>query len=164
MFSFFMYDTNLDNQTEIEFKRWLDKNNIPYLYINQEINTFSSVFKDKLKRPDFMILIPNFGFIFVDVKNRKINQEYGNFCIDFNETQKFSSLQRLFNLQIWYVISNEDYGYKTWFWIPISKVLESNIKQKISSKSNEGFFPIPVSEFIQISDNDSIDRLFSNNF
>jgi len=155
-----MYSSELDNQAEIKFKEWLDKHKIPYLYINQETDTFSSVFKDKLKRPDFMVLLPNFGFIFVDIKNRRIKSEYGTFCIDSNETQKFSSLQRKFNLQIWYVLSNEDYNYQTWFWIPVSKVLESGIKTKESSKSGEDFFPIPTKEFIQISHNDSIDRLF----
>ena len=158
-----MYDSDLDNEAEIKFKEWLDKHNIPYLYINQRKETFSSVFKNELKRPDFMVLLPNFGFIFVDVKNKKISSGFGTFPIDGNETQKFSSLQRKFNLQIWYVISNENCGYNTWFWIPVSKVLESGIETQVSRKSKEDFFPIPVKEFIQISDNDSIDRLFSNN-
>ena len=84
--------------------------------------------------------------------------------IDEIETKKYSSLQRKFNLQVWFVISNEDYDYKTWLWIPVSKVLESGIKSRISTKSNEGFFPIPLEEFIQISDNDSINRLFEKSF
>jgi hypothetical protein len=159
-----MYESDLDNEAEVKFKEWLDKHNIPYLYINQEINTFSSVFKDKLKRPDFMVLLPNFGFIFVDVKNKEISEGYGNFPIDVNETQKFSSLQRKFNLQVWYVLSNRHYNYNTWFWIPVSKVLESEIETKVSSKSKEDFFPIPVKEFIQISDNESIDRVFTKSF
>jgi len=55
---------------EKKFKQWLDKHNIPYLYIHQDIETFSSAFKNSSgKRPDFMVLIPNFGFIFVDVKD-----------------------------------------------------------------------------------------------
>jgi len=159
-----MYNPELDNEAEVKFKEWLDKHNIPYLYINQEVNTFSSVFKDKLKRPDFMVLLPNFGFIFVDVKHKKIDQRFGNFPIDANETQKFSSLQRKFNLQVWYVLSNKDYNYHTWFWIPVSKVLESGIETRVSSKSKEDFFPIPIRKFIQISDNESIDRIFTKSF
>lgn len=159
-----MYSPELDNEAEKNFKEWLDRHKIPYLYINQEIDTFSSVFRDKLKRPDFMVLLPNFGFIFVDVKNKKIQQGYDTFCIDSNETKKFSSLQRKFNLQIWYVLSNENYNYNTWFWIPVSKVLESGREIKESSKSGEDFFPISAKEFIQISDNDSIDRLFTKSF
>jgi len=30
-----MYNPKLDNKAEIKFKEWLDKHNIPYLYINQ---------------------------------------------------------------------------------------------------------------------------------
>ena len=159
-----MYDNNIENEVELKFKEWLDKHKIPYLYINQDVNTFSSVFKDKLKRPDFMVLLPNFGFIFVDTKYKKISQDYGTYPIDTEETKKYSSLQRKFNLQVWYALSNEQLGYKTWLWIPVSKVIESGIETKISNKSNEGFFPIPAQDFIQISDNDSIDRLFVKSF
>lgn len=156
----------IGNEAELKFKEWLDKHKIPYLYIQQDSQTFSSVFRDKNygKRPDFMILLPNFGFILVDVKNKKIDSKYRNYCLDEIETKKYSSFQRRFNLQIWFVISNEDYDYKTWLWIPVSKVLESGIKTFISSKSKEGFFPIPLDEFIQISDNDSINILFEKSF
>lgn len=157
---------NVGDIAEIMFKDWLDKNKIPYLYIQQDKDTFSSVFRFENygKRPDFMILLPNFGFIFVDVKNKRIDPKYKTFCLDEKETKTYSSFQRKFNLQIWYVISNEDYDFKTWLWIPISKVLESGIKSHISTKSNEGFFPIPINEFIQISDSDSINRLFEKSF
>jgi len=157
---------NMGHIAELRFKEWLDKNKIPYLYIQQDSETFSQAFNEDIsgKRPDFMILLQNFGFIFVDIKNKKIDSKYKNFCIDEKETKIYSSLQRKFNLQIWFVISNEDYDYKTWLWIPVSKVLESGIKTRISTKSNEGFFPIPLEEFIQISDNDSINRLFEKSF
>ena len=60
---------------ESKFKAWLDKHNIPYLYIQQDEETFSSTFRNQFsgKRPDFMILIPNFGFIFVDTKYSILN-------------------------------------------------------------------------------------------
>lgn len=159
-------DKNSGDIAELRFKNWLDKHKIPYLYIQQDSDTFSSVFKNENygKRPDFMILLPNFGFIFVDIKNKKIDLNYKNYCLDETEAKKYSSFQRRFNLQIWFVISNEEYDFKTWLWIPVSKVLESGIKTYISSKSNEGFFPIPLEEFIQISDNDSINRLFEKSF
>jgi hypothetical protein len=153
----------LGDIAEIRFKSWLDKHNIPYLYISQNPETFSSVFKNENygKRPDFMVLLPNFGFIFIDVKNKKLDLQYKNYCIDEKETKTYSSFQRIFNLQIWYVISNEDYDYKTWFWIPVSKVLEMGIKKCTSNISQEDFFPVSPEEFIQISDNDSIDRVFT---
>jgi hypothetical protein len=60
-------------ETEARFQQWLDNHNIPYFYIKQDLETLSPALKDTFssKRPDFMILIPNFGFIFVDVKYKK---------------------------------------------------------------------------------------------
>ena len=156
----------LGENTELRFKEWLDKHNIPYFYIKQDIETFSAALKNSFygKRPDFMILIPNFGFIFVDVKYKKLNYDFKTYPLDAYETKKYSSVQRRFNLHIWYVLSNEEFDYKTWLWIPVSKVLESGVPKYISSKSKEDFFAVPPEDFIQLADNDSLDRLFSKIF
>lgn len=158
-------DINIEKGREAEtrFRNWLDKHNIPYFYIKQDADSFSSAFKRSFsgKRPDFMILIPNFGLIFVDVKYKKINPEYKTYPIDKEEAKIYSSLQRMFNLHIWYVLSNEESDFKTWLWIPVSKVLELGIPKHISSKSGMDFFPIPPEEFIQIADDDSLSRLFT---
>lgn len=150
-------------ETEAKFKQWLDKHNIPYFYIKQDMGSFSNAFRNSFlgKRPDFMILIPNLGFIFVDVKYKKLNKEHKNYPIDSEETKIYSSLQRKFNLHIWYVLSNEEVDFKTWFWIPVSRVLELGITEHISSKSGMDFFPVPSKDFIQIADDDSLARLFS---
>jgi len=152
------------DQAERYFQKWLEDNEIPYLFIDQDKDTFSSMFKDKLKRPDFMLLVPNFGFIFVDVKDRKISRTYQTYPVDEVDAQKYSSLQRQFNLQTWCVISNEDYDYKTWLWLPFTKVTELGIEKRTSGKSGQKFFPVGVNEFIQISHDDSLDRLFSKIF
>jgi len=154
------------DDAELRFKNWLDKHNIPYFYIKQDIESFSNALNESFqgKRPDFMILLPNFGFIFIDVKYKKLNQEYKTYPLDSEETKKYSSIQRRFNLHIWYVLSNDEVDYKTWFWIPVTKVLESGIPKFISSKSKEDFYAVPTEEFIQISDDDSLDRLFIKSF
>jgi len=159
-------DRERGTRAELKFKEWLDKHNIPYFYIKQDLETFSSALKNSFsgKRPDFMLLIPNFGFIFVDVKNKKLNQDYKTYPIDSYETKKYSKIQRLFNLHIWYALSNEDYDYRTWLWIPVSRVLETGIPKFISSKSKEDFYAVPPEEFIQISEDDSLERIFSKSF
>ena len=111
-----------------------------------------------------MILIPHFGFIFVDIKYKKLSPPYDTYPIDVEETIKYSSLQRRFNIKIWYVLSNEESAYKTWLWIPISEVLESGIKKYTSPKSDAEFFSIPTDYFIQIAHDDSLERLFSKLF
>ena len=153
-------------ETEYYFKQWLDKHNIPYLYIQQDTKTISSGFKNYFdgKRPDFLILIPNFGFIFVDVKYKKLNQDYKTYPIDAVDVKKYSVLQRRFNLQIWFAISNEEVGFKTWMWIPVAKVFESGIPKFNSGKSNMDFFALKPEEFIQIAEDDSLERLFSKCF
>lgn len=154
-------------EAELKFRDWLDRHRIPYLYISQEIATFSESMREYFggKRPDFMILLPNLGFIFVDVKYKKIDERYKKFPLDSLETTKYSSLQRKFNLHIWYVLSNESFDYKTWFWIPVSKVLEEGKNPLFKSgKSDMDFFAIPVRDFIQVAADDSLDRLFSKCF
>ena len=156
-------DRQSGREAELRFKEWLEKHKIPYIYIGQESETISRVFKNDFsgKRPDFMILIPHFGFIFVDVKHKRLSPPHDTYPIDVDETVKYSSLQRRFNLQIWYVLSNEESAYKTWLWIPISKVLESGIKKYTSQKSDGEFFSVPTDYFIQIAEDDSLERLFS---
>jgi|SRR3989344_1427589 len=155
------------SEVEAKFKEWLDSHKIPYLYIQQDTETFSPSLKEYFngKRPDFMILLPNLGFIFVDVKYKKINETFKTFPLDSLETTKYSGLQRKFNLQMWYVLSNENFDYKTWFWIPVSKVLEEGKNPRFKSgKSEMDFFAIPVKDFIQVASDDSLDRLFSKCF
>ncbi len=162
-----MSKESITNIAENKFKEWLDKHNIPYWYVQQDIDTFSKALKKFFgaKRPDFMILLPNIGFIFVDVEDKKVYKNFGTFALDSDETAKYSNLQRNFNIQVWYAISNEDSNYNTWYWIPASKVLEiGKLKKVTSGVSGEEFFPIPIAEFIQISTSDSLGRLFAKMF
>src|SRR3989338_6699730 len=139
---------------------------IKFKYLQQDTQTLSFAFKKYFsgKRPDFLILIPNLGFIFVDVKYKKLSPDYKTYPIDSEETKNYSSIQRKFNLNIWYVLSNEDIDYKTWFWIPISKVFESGEPIFTSNKSKMNFYAVPPENFIQIAIDDSLDRLLSKCF
>ncbi len=154
-------------EVEARFQGWLDKHKIPYWYIQQDLRTFSPALKKYFgaKRPDFMILIPGFGFILVDAEYKKLAEKYKNLTLDFEETAQYSNLQRKFNLPVWYALSSEDSDYKTWFWIPVSKVLEQRGKvERHTSKVGEDYFSVQLSEFTQIADDDSLDRLFSKLF
>ena len=62
--------------TESKFKEWLDGNEIPYWYIQQDIDTYSTALKRFMtKRPDFIILIPYVGFILTDVEYKESSGE-----------------------------------------------------------------------------------------
>ncbi len=153
--------TEKENVAEQKFQNWLDKHSIPYWYVQQDINTFSPALKKYMtKRPDFLVLIPNFGFVIIDVKDKEPAIKYEKFFINAKEVEKYINLQRLFNLQSWYVISSEKYHYRTWFWIPIVNIVKRGFT--FETKEKKGIcYSIPISEFIQVSEDDSLERVFS---
>ena len=151
----------MENIAESEFRKWLDKNSIPYWYIHQDLETFSNGLKKYFtKRPDFFLLIPNFGFILIDIKDKKSAEKYEKFFIDSEDVEKYLNLQRIFNLPLWYVISNDNYHYKTWFWIPVSVIAKTGLFFQSKEKGNM-CYSVPISEFIQVSYDDSLERVFT---
>jgi hypothetical protein len=146
---------------ESEFKKWLDKHEIPYWYIQQDIDAFSVTLKKYMsRRPDFMILIPHVGFILTDVEFKKPARKYRVFLIDEDETKQYCNLQNYFNLQVWYVFSHEEYHFNTWFWIPVSKVLELGKTHK-NPKTSKVYRSVPLDNFITVSLTDNLGRVFS---
>jgi hypothetical protein len=148
----------------LRFKQWLDHHNMPYWFIQQDVETFSSSLKKYFgsKRADFMILLPNLGFIFVDVKHRKSLDNGKAFGINLDEVESFLNLQRHFNLQVWFVVSNETYQYDQWFWIPTLKVIE--VGKQLIDKQGVKFFKIHREQFIELSHDDSLGNLFLKYF
>ena len=62
---------SLANDSEQKFKEWLEYKKYSYIYFDQGQDTFSSLFVNNVKRPDFLVLIDSIGLIAVDVKSRK---------------------------------------------------------------------------------------------
>lgn len=160
-------------EAELKFKKWMDKNKIPYWYINQDIESFSKALKNyNVKRPDFFLLLPNFGSILIDVKNTKPADKHEKFFINPLEVEKYINLQKLINIQCWYVISNEDNHFQTWYWIPMNKIIEiikdpkknNAFKFKLKADPKKESYSVPISEFIQVSSNDSLSRIFEKIF
>lgn len=150
---------------EAKFKGWLDSRRMPYWYIRQDLETFSPALKKYFgsKRPDFMILIPHFGFMLVDVKNYIVNPKYNTIAVNCEETASYSNLHRSFNLPVWFAVSNEKFGYKKWLWAPASKFLEIDKKNRHPSKNGD-FFAVPMKEFIEVGFQDSMGALFAKCF
>ena len=77
----------VSNNSEQRFKEWLENKGYAYLYIDQSLDCFSSLFKGVTKRPDFLVVINSIGIIAVDVKERIIYEKYESFVIDEEEIQ-----------------------------------------------------------------------------
>jgi len=151
----------INNVSENKFIKWLNNNKIHYWYIEQSKENFSFRLKElNIKRPDFFILIPNFGFISLDIKDKSTALKHEKFFFSYVEVEKYLRMQRIFNIPCWFVISNKINHYKTWFWIPVSKIIKNGFifTPKNSTRIS---YSVPLSEFIQVSDNDSLERVFS---
>lgn len=168
---------------EERFKDWLDHHHIPYWYIRQDLDSFSPGLKKYFtKRPDFMILIPNFGFFLVDVERKTPAEKKDQFFMNAREVNQYLQLQKLFNLHVWYAISNEMMHFGTWYWMPASRIVDIGVEvvpqNEILRRSMRGagwavnepedrelsgwYYEVPIKEFIQLSTKDSLERLLSN--
>ncbi len=146
------------NDAEDHFQNYLNQHGIPFWFIQQDRDSFSKKLKQlKAKRPDFFILLPNFGFILVDIKDSTPLRKHEKFCIDYNETIKYNNMQKLFNMQVWFIISNKHTHYSTWFCMPATKVQTyTNMLVK------KDYYSVPIKDFIQLSVNESFYNLLVN--
>ncbi|ATA77168.1 hypothetical protein [Capnocytophaga canimorsus] len=152
---------------EIEFKKLLEKNNIPYLYIGQGPFGIerSGVLLDntKSKRADFLANIKDLGTILFDVKCRsKISFHKGDekyFYLYISEINALMNLQKAILMPVWlaFLDRNELKNIPTFYFISISTV--SNFIEQISKKypNNEEFEEItllrlPIELFTEIEE------------
>ena len=146
--------------TENKFIEYLDKHKIAYWYIQQDINTFSLALSQyNIQRPDFFILIPNIGFMLIDVEYKMSLRKYDKFCVCDLETKKYQNLQKYFNLPVWYAFSNDKINYSTWYFIPVSKILELRKKYLIKNKN---YISLPINECIQLSTNEKLTKVVAS--
>ena len=144
-----------EDKTNKNFRGWLNKHEIPYLYIDQEINTFSvALKKHTIRRPDFIIFIRNIGWFMVDVEYKRPAVKYAQFQIDLEETHKYIQFQENYNIHIWYVFGSELDHFHTWYWIPVSKVTESTTYKK-------QYFGVSLKHFAAVTENHGIGKLLT---
>jgi hypothetical protein len=141
---------------ENKFKEWLDKRGYPYFYIEQSPETYPTFFRGLTKRPDFFVAIPYFGFIAVDVKEKEKGEKYSRtFTLnEENEVKKYLVFERIIGIPVWFVFCQRG-EYDIWYWIPLSKVLECELKNGKNGK----FRVIKDSDCIILQKEDTISRL-----
>lgn len=146
-------------KAELRFKEWVNEHSYPYLYIDQNLNTFSTLFKNLTKRPDFLVVISNIGIIAVDIKFRELSS-YQDFILDEEkEISKANSFERIFRIPIWYCFSLKESGFTTFYWISLSEIQEK-MPIKISSMTNERFRAISIKNCKTLGWKDNISKLF----
>ncbi|MHB1546907.1 MAG: hypothetical protein ACYCSB_02245 [bacterium] len=155
------------NEGEEKFQEWLEHKKYSYIYLDQSKDTFSSLFANNVKRPDFLVLIDSIGLIAIDVKSRNKLTNYNNkgksegrFTLNESEdTQKLLAFERKFRISVWIVFCLDAGGFEAWHWISLSEIIEKFSLVK-SSKISIPFRGIPVKSCKTIGWEDGLFKLF----
>lgn len=145
---------------EYAFNNWLNINGLSYLYVDQSVDTFSTLFKGNVKRPDFLLMLESIGMLAVDVKN--YTQSQGTYTLNMeSEFLRSISFERLFRIPLWYAYKSEKNGETIWFWISALKAIEVG-SMSINNDSGEKFLRIDVKHFEEIKTNHDIGKLYTH--
>ena len=102
---------------EEAFKAFLDKNSIPYLYIGQGpvgVEKSETLLSDLgSRRPDFLVNLPNLGYLFVDVKSRRklgfpADETNEFYSLSAEELDGLSRLHRSLLIAVWVAFFDRD--------------------------------------------------------
>lgn len=145
---------------ELALNEWLNKNGLSYLYIDQSINSFSSLFSNNLKRPDFLVLLESIGMIAVDVKNYQMSRGVYTLSMEA-EFQKALTFERVFRLPLWYAYRGDIEGQEVWYWISALKAIEVG-ELRTNSKTGDKFIAMRIEHFEIISTNQDLAKLYTH--
>jgi len=143
---------------EAALNRWLQSCRLPYVAVCQNPDTFSTLFPQEVKRPDFLLLIPSLGTIAVDAKNYTLSG--GVYTLNLEaELRRSIAFERLFRMPLWYAYMDHKSDGQGWYWISALKAVEVGAV-RVNSQKNEEFLAIPVSEFAYIENRDDLAKLY----
>ncbi len=134
---------------------WFSQNNLSYLSICQNPDTFAKLFTGTVKRPDFFLLFDSLGLIAVDAKNIKpYKNTYFSLPLE-DELQRAITFERIFRMPLWYAIYATDH----WYWISALKAIQ--VGKKMQNRSTKQvFLSICKNNFVQIVDGADLSKLY----
>ena len=140
---------------EQDFLNWLDENKFSYLYINQDIESFSKLFTNQVKSPNFLLLIVSIGLVAVNIMNYTTFKDK-HFSLNYeSEFKNTLTFEKLFKLPIWYVYKNND----QWHWISALKAIEVG-EIKTNSETKEQFLSLNIDDFTIVKSNSDICKVW----
>ena len=144
---------------ESALNAWLQKWQLSYVAICQSPGTFSTLFPQHVKRPDFLLLIPSLGTIAVDAKNYTLSGGVYTLTLE-TELRRSVAFERLFRMPLWYAYMDHEADGERWFWISALQAVEVGTVRK-NSHSGDAFLSIPLSEFVQVETSADLAKLYS---
>lgn len=149
----------LRKEAEDALNEWLKSTGISYLYVDQKIETFATLFSDALKRPDFLVLLESIGMIAVDAKNYKSSSS--EFMINHGDIQKGLAFEQVFRIPVWFAYYDRE-NPERWYWIRLLKAIEVHGDQRTKRDDGSVFYPIKLKHFESISTNEDLGKLYTH--
>lgn len=87
---------------ETLFQGWLNRDGLPYFYLDQSMFTVPANMRGLIKRPDFAVGIPNIGLIAFDVKAKALHK--GDVLVDLDEHRRLATFETCFHMTVWFVV------------------------------------------------------------
>ena len=140
---------------------WFQQQGLPYVSICQNPATFSTLFPENVKRPDFLLLIPALGTIAIDAKNYTLSR--GVFTLEYEaELRRSVAFERLFRIPVWYAYMDHSNGGQCWYWISALRAVEVG-EVRFNSARGVQFLAIPVEEFARVCVANDLAQLYHQN-
>lgn len=133
---------------EEAFKRFLDNNAIPYLYIGQGpvgIERSEALLRGlSSRRPDFLVNLPNLGYMFVDVKSRQkvgfADDPEQYYYLTQDEIDGLVNLHRSLLIAVWVAFVDRDHDTSERFFlasVPSIDEYRRTLGEELQAKSPE---------------------------
>lgn len=145
---------------EDDLNAWLQANGLSYLFVRQDQETFTPLFKGGVKRPDFLVLLDSIGLIAVDAKNHSL-WDGNHYTLSLeSELRKVITFERLFRIPVWYAYRHEETeGKVVWYWISALKAIE--VGTTCESDKTGDFLKIKLEHFEKVETNADLGKLYT---
>lgn len=139
---------------------WFQGQQLPYVSICQNPDTFSTLFPGYVKRPDFLLLMPSLGTLAIDAKNYKLS---GNvFTLELEEELlKSVAFERLFRFPVWYAYMDPNANGQVWYFISALKAVEVG-KVRKNGSTGADFLAIHITDFERVCVASDLAKLYNH--
>jgi len=145
---------------EAAFQEWLNFQELGFLRVDQDWESMPAIFKNSVKRPDYLLLLASIGFIAIDVKNSKLNGSY--FTLQINgEIDRSIAFEHYTRIYLWYAFKNKDTSNNDeWYFVSAHKACEVGLR-KYNKKRNVYYYEIELKYFEKITRAEDLGKLFN---
>lgn len=104
---------------ERTFREWLDRSEVPHIYVEQTAESVPLPLRGKLKRPDFLVGVPGVGTIAFDVKAKTVYD--GQLIFDLGEVRKLRTFARMFHLTVYFACLDPQHCERS-YWVRLDQL------------------------------------------